>query len=137
MFYKNSSELEKINHFKNVSVEPFSDDFTYYYFHDAILAKNKAIKIVFLNQEIVNGLGNIYADEVCFASSVLPMRICKTLKESEIKSLYKNIKAILERAINSGGSSVANYLLSDGKRGNYADFHRAYKQQGKKCKYPK
>jgi formamidopyrimidine-DNA glycosylase len=68
-------------------------------------------------------------------SSVLPTRICKTLTDIEIKNIYKYIKIILENAINAGGSSVANYLLADGSKGNYAHSHKAYKKQGQKCTY--
>lgn len=135
LYFKDYQELENLNHFKNTSVEPFSPNFSYKYFKDKLLQNKSPIKKVFLDQKIVNGLGNIYADEVCFASSVLPMRRCNTLNETEIKSLYKNIRLILDKAINSGGSSVANYLLADGKRGNYAHFHKAYKQENKPCKF--
>jgi formamidopyrimidine-DNA glycosylase len=135
LYYKNRETLDKENHFTNTSVEPFSKEFTLEYFSDKVKNKNKPIKIVFLNQEIVNGLGNIYADEVCFASSVLPTRISSTLKKKEIESLYENIKLILDKAINSGGSSIANYLLADGRRGNYADYHNVYQKQDTNCKF--
>jgi formamidopyrimidine-DNA glycosylase len=66
---------------------------------------------------------------------VLPTRPARSLKETEVEKIYKNIIKILDKAINSGGSSVANYLLADGKRGNYADYHNVYQKQNTKCKF--
>ena len=70
---------------------------------------------------------------MCFASKVLQERICKSLNEKEIESIYKNIKSILKSAIEHGGSSVSDYLLADGSRGNYAREHKVYGKGGKKC----
>ncbi len=134
LFYNNLLEAKKQGHFKNIGLEPFDKEFTFNYFKNELKKKNKNIKAVLLEQSIVNGCGNIYADEVCFASKVLPMRSCKSLNEREISLLYKNIKNILSLAIKHGGSSVSNYLLADGSRGNYARLHKVYKRAGEKCK---
>ncbi len=139
--YKGEEQLS--DHFKNLGLEPFSENFTLEYFKNelkkmASKSKNSfslPIKKVLLEQKIVVGCGNIYCDEVLWASSVLPTRPIKSLKDFELEKIYENIKIILERAINSGGSSIANYLLADGKRGNYADFHNAYQKTGQKCKF--
>lgn len=133
LFYNNLLEAKELGHFKNIGLDPFDKNFTLNYFKKELLKKNKNIKSVFLEQSIVNGLGNIYADEVCFASKVLPSRNCKNLKDKEIENLYKNIKSILKLAIKHGGSSVSNYLLADGTRGNYAKLHNVYGKAGEKC----
>jgi formamidopyrimidine-DNA glycosylase len=133
LYFKSYAELDTLNHFEGLGVEPFDSEFTYAYFKSEILKKKTSIKKVLLDQSIVVGCGNIYADEVCFASHVLPTRICSTLTEKELQSMYENIPIILDKAIHSGGSSVANYLLADGKRGNYTDYHKVYKREGKKC----
>lgn len=126
LYYKNLNEAIRFGHFKNIGLEPFEKAFTLDYFRENILKKNKKIKTVLLEQSVVVGCGNIYADEVCFASKVLPDRNCKTLNETEIKSLYQNIKSILRSAIKSGGSSISDYLLPDGSRGNYGSLHKVY-----------
>lgn len=134
LFYSNLLEAKEQGHFKDIGLDPFDEEFTLNYFKNELKKKNKSIKAVLLEQSVVNGCGNIYADEICFASKVLPIRICKSLNDKEISILYKNIKKILSLAIKHGGSSVSNYLLSDGSRGNYAKLHKVYKRAGGKCK---
>ncbi len=133
LYYKNLNEAMRFGHFKNIGAEPFDRGFTLDYFRENILKKNKKIKTVLLEQSVVVGCGNIYADEVCFASKVLPDRSCKTLSENEIKSLYQNIKSILKAAIRSGGSSISDYLLPDGSKGSYATSHKVYGKSGTPC----
>ncbi len=133
LYYKNLAEAIKFGHFKNIGVEPFDKNFTLDYFRENILKKNKKIKTVLLEQSVVVGCGNIYADEVCFASKVLPDRNSKTLNETEVKSLYQNIKSILKAAIRSGGSSISDYLLPDGSKGGYATSHKVYGKTGTPC----
>ncbi len=133
LYFKNIEELNDTKHFDKLGLEPFDQDFTLAYFKEGILKKNTSIKKVLLDQSVVVGCGNIYADEACHAAHILPMRYCKSLKDTEIKNLYKNIISILEKAIHSGGSSIANYLLADGERGSYADYHKVYKRENKNC----
>ena len=133
LYYKNLNEAIRFGHFKNIGAEPFDKGFTLDYFRENILKKNKKIKTVLLEQSVVVGCGNIYADEACFASKVLPDRNCKTLTEVEIKSLYQNIKSILKHAIKAGGSSISDYLLPDGTKGKYANSHKVYGRSGMPC----
>ena len=139
LYYKNEDVLDEEKHFENIGMEPFDKKFTLKYFKEHLcktpggLQRTTPIKKVLLDQEVVVGCGNIYCDEVLWASSVLPTRPVKSLSDKEIEKIYKNILKILDKAINSGGSSVANYLLADGKRGNYTDYHKVYKKQGQRC----
>lgn len=139
LYYENQQVLDTEKHFDGIGIEPFDKEFTLEYFQTEIekLKKRKLktpIKKILLDQKIVVGCGNIYCDEVCFASGVLPTRPISKLDNLEIKKIYQNIIAILDKAINSGGSSIANYLLADGKRGNYADYHNVYQKTGSGCK---
>lgn len=134
LFYENLLTAKKSGHFKYLSLDPFEKDFSLKYFKNELKKKNKKLKTVFLEQSVVNGLGNIYSDEVCFASKVLPVRNCKSLNDEEIFLIYKNIKKILKLSIKLGGSSVSNYLLADGSRGNFANLLKVYGKSGKKCK---
>lgn len=130
------SSLEKAisdGHFAKLGFEPLNGDFILKDFEMALRRKTGILKKVFLDQEVVVGLGNIYADEVCFAAKVRPDRLVKTLTKKEIKLLYEAIKIIIPRAIELGGSSIADYLLADGSRGNYAREHKVYGRAGKNC----
>jgi formamidopyrimidine-DNA glycosylase len=98
------------------------------------MQKTKGIlKKVFLEQKVVVGLGNIYCDEVCFAAGIRPDSRVENLKKLEIKKLFAVIKKIIPLAIELGGSSVSNYLLADGTRGNYAREHKVYLRGNKPC----
>jgi formamidopyrimidine-DNA glycosylase len=135
LYYPDEKTLEKEKHFDKMGVEPFDTKFTLKYFIDHLAGKSTPIKKLLLDQHIVVGCGNIYCDEILWASSVLPTRQAKSLTHKEVGALYTNILKILDKAIESGGSSVANYLLADGKRGNYSDHHQAYNRQGSRCQY--
>ena len=91
------------------------------------------VKKNFLDGRGVVGLGNIYADEVCFDSGISPMRTNKSLNKKELQRVYDSILKIIPMAIEQGGSSIANYLLADGSRGNYAHYHKVYNRGGKNC----
>lgn len=139
LYFENEDILNLEKHFDGIGVEPFDKEFTLSYFQNEIeklkVRKIKTpIKKILLDQKIVVGCGNIYCDEVLWKSEVLPTRAISKLSDEETKKIYNNIIEILDKAINSGGSSVANYLLADGKRGNYADYHNVYQKQNSRCK---
>jgi formamidopyrimidine-DNA glycosylase len=132
LFYDSYDAILADGHFADLGVEPLHDDFTLQSFSE-IKKKTGILKTVLLNQTIVVGLGNIYCDEVCFAAKVRPDRKCNTLTKKEIERLYVEAKRILHLAVENNGSSIANYLLGDGSRGNYANFHLVYGKKGKNC----
>ena len=132
IYFYQKGKISK-NQFDRLGKEPLDSSFTLDYLQKS-LAKNKGIlKKVLLDQKIVVGLGNIYCDEVCFEARILPQRSCQSLTKTEITGLYKSILRIIPLAISQGGSSISNYLLVDGMRGNYADFHLVYGKYGKPC----
>ncbi|MDQ1281855.1 MAG: Formamidopyrimidine-DNA glycosylase [Patescibacteria group bacterium] len=133
LYFKNILEAKNHGLFKNIGLDPFDKNFTLKYFKEGLGKTNRNLKATLLDQKIVTGCGNIYTDEVCFASKVLPKRNCKSLKEKDIENIYKNIKTILKSAIKHGGSSVSDYLLADWSRGNYAREHKVYGKGGEKC----
>lgn len=140
LYYKNTESFEIKNHFKLYGVEPLSKDFTLKYFTDSLqnkkgYAKGRTgkIKVVLMDQRIVTGLGNIYADESLFEAGIHPTRPPSSLNKIEITKLHKAIIRILKRAVKVGGSSVATYRLLDNTQGNYAREHKVYGKDGKLC----
>ena len=140
LYFPNEKAFEMENHFEAYGVEPLSKQFTTKYFFEAL--KNKKghargragkIKALLMNQKIVTGLGNIYADESLFESKIRPDRSASSISKSEVEKLYKAIIHIMKRAIKVGGSSVATYHLLDDTRGNYAREHKVYGKDGKMC----
>ena len=114
-------------------IEPFTKNFTYANFLAAIGQRKVAIKTALLDQKKIAGIGNIYADEVCFCAKVLPMRTVASLTDSEKKKIFLCIPRILKEAIKHRGTTFRDYRDSDGRRGNYTDFLQVFDREGEKC----
>ena len=133
LYYPDSKSLEKEDHFGDYGVEPLDKEFTVKHLSDSVDGKNGKIKAVLMDQKIVTGLGNIYADESLFESGIRPDRKPSTLSQPEIQKLHKAIIRILKKAVEVGGSSVATYRLLDDSQGNYAREHKVYGKDGLPC----
>ena len=133
LLFPNLDELYKIGHFDKIGLDPFDPNFTAKYLYKNLKTKKSKVKTVLLDQSIVTGLGNIYADEVCFRSGILPTRIANTLSKKEVHTLHQAIIEIIPKAVEMGGSSIANYIMADGSRGTYAREHKVYGKAGKLC----
>lgn len=133
LYYPSRDAFEKENHFKSYGKEPLDKSFTVKYFTETLKNKKGKIKTVLLNQDVVTGVGNIYADESLFEAGILPTRSASSLSKIEIEKLRNAIIRIMKRAIKVGGSSVATYRLVDNSQGNYAREHKVYGKAGKLC----
>jgi len=91
------------------------------------------IKSALLNQKLLSGVGNIYADESLFRAGVRPRRRAASLTREDLKRLYVNLKEVLKEAIALGGSSVADYVDADGEEGFFQLQHRVYGREGEPC----
>jgi formamidopyrimidine-DNA glycosylase len=99
-----------------------------------IFAKRKGkIKSALLNQHIMAGLGNIYADESLFEAKINPTQRVDHLSDVKLRNLHKAIRKILRKAIKAGGSSIDNYLNIDGKKGKFQLQHKVYGREGERC----
>jgi formamidopyrimidine-DNA glycosylase len=133
LYFPNAASFEKENHFGELGLEPLDKNFTAKYLAESLKNKKGKIKSLLMGQDIVTGVGNIYADESLFEARIDPRRPGMNLTNSEIAKLHKTIVRILQRAIKVGGSSVATYRLIDESRGNYAREHKVYGKEGQKC----
>jgi len=133
LYYPNAKTFETENHFSMYGVEPLDSRFTAKYLFDALKTKKGKIKAVLMEQKIVTGLGNIYADESLFEAGIRPDRNPSSVSLLEAKKLHKAILRIIKRAIKVGGSSVATYRLLDETRGNYAREHKVYGKGNSLC----
>jgi len=115
-------------------VDPFSKDFTLKKF-SALLdkQKNKAIKVVLMDQQAVAGIGNIYASEILFDAKILPARVANSLSAKEVKTLHQSIKKILRKAVFLRGTSSSDYRDVQGEKGQFQDYLKVYQRAGKKC----
>jgi formamidopyrimidine-DNA glycosylase len=91
------------------------------------------IKSALLNQKLLSGIGNIYADESLFRAGVRPRRRAASLTRAELHRLYDAVQKVLNEAISAGGSSVANYVDANGDAGFFQFQHRVYGREGEPC----
>ncbi|HSZ16701.1 MAG TPA: zinc finger domain-containing protein, partial [Terracidiphilus sp.] len=92
-----------------------------------------AIKAALLNQTLLSGVGNIYADEGLFRAGLRPRRQAGRLTRAELERLRVSLSAVLREAIQLGGSSVSDYVDADGIRGFFQLEHRVYQRTGEPC----
>jgi len=91
------------------------------------------IKSALLNQKLLRGVGNIYADESLFRAGIRPRRRAESLTRNELSRLYSAIQEVLKEAIELGGSSVSDYVDADGEEGFFQLQHRVYGREGEPC----
>jgi len=102
-------------------------------FYARLSARKISIKQALLDQSILSGVGNIYADEALFAARILPERASHTLDQPEAKRLLREVKRVLDKSIQHGGSTINDYLQPDGELGGYQNWHRVYGRTAEPC----
>lgn len=127
-----SSELEKLLE-QNYGPEPLTPAFTFPAFQKSLSRTNVKIKAALLNQKLIAGLGNIYADEVLWEARINPQRPTKKVTSAELKKLFAAINKIIKLAIKQRGTTFSDYVDSRGRRGNFSKFLKVYGRGGKKC----
>jgi formamidopyrimidine-DNA glycosylase len=124
------SELGDIN---KLGPDAMAKDFDYKKFKEAVLKKNGKIKFVLMDQNVIAGIGNIYADEILWAAGVHPFKEVKKLSEAELKKIFKAIKPILTKSIKMRGTSSSDFRDAAGKRGRFQNFLKVYQKGGELC----
>ncbi len=127
-------EVPNIDFMKKVGPEPLEADFAPEAFAERFKRRAKtSIKAALLDQTVVAGVGNIYADESLWGAKIHPKRPVNTITAKEFQNLYTELRAVMNLAIEKGGSTDKNYVNAEGKRGSYMDFARVFRQEGKPC----
>lgn len=113
--------------------EPVTEDLSLNWIDHFLENKKRSIKSCLLDQKMVAGIGNIYADEILFASGIHPERSGESLNSGEIKKLHETIISIMEKAVKSGGTTIRTYSNAYGKEGNYQQNLKVYGKENKLC----
>lgn len=127
------SRAQEAGVFANLGPEPLSDTFTIERFTEALAGRRIGIKQTLLDQSVVAGIGNIYADEALYYASIHPARQAHSLTSSEICLLHEGIVAVLTLGIEHGGTSFNDYRDLWGQAGQNYNHVRVYHQEGKPC----
>jgi formamidopyrimidine-DNA glycosylase len=129
-----SLEVENIDFMKKVGPEPLEDDFTADDFIIRFKRRGKAkIKAAILDQTVIAGVGNIYADESLWGAKIHPARLVNTITDAEFRQLYMEVREVMNLSIEKGGSTNRNYVDAEGKKGSYMDFARVFRRDGLPC----
>jgi formamidopyrimidine-DNA glycosylase len=129
--FEDSAALERFFAKSRLGPEPFalkSDSL-----QDRLAATRRCLKAVLLDQTVVAGVGNIYADESLFEARLRPTRLGHDVNELEAERLRKAIVKVLNRAVARRGSSIRNYVGGSGLKGRYQEVFRVYGRTGKPC----
>jgi formamidopyrimidine-DNA glycosylase len=102
-------------------------------FRETITKRSAQIKALLMDQSVFRGMGNIYTDESLWRAKIHPRQLGTKLNEREVKRLRRAVREVLMEAIRLRGSSVSDYVDSDGARGEFQLRHRVYQREGKKC----
>ena len=114
--------------------EPFSKDFDANYLRKVISKRTKSIKAILLDQTIVAGIGNIYADESLYSAGISPFREAQTIKKNELIKLKESIVTVLKKSIGSGGTTFSDFRDLEGENGNFGLQTNVYRRTGKECR---
>ncbi len=117
-----------------LAADPFSLEFTVEYLAAKLQNRRRPIKTALLDQSIVAGLGNIYADEALFLSQIRPETLCNDLQPEQIEPLRTAIIKVLTASIEAGGTTFSNFLNIQGVNGNYGGVAWVYNRAGEPCR---
>lgn len=127
-------EIPNISFMQKVGPEPLSNDFTSQEFIQRFAKRPRTnIKAALLDQSVVAGVGNIYADESLWGVKIHPKRLVSSVSEQEFTVLFHELREVMNLAVEKGGSSNHTYVNAEGKKGSYMDFARVFRREGLAC----
>jgi len=127
-------EVPNIDFMKKVGPEPLEDSFTAAEFISRFKRRPRtSIKAALLDQTVIAGVGNIYADESLWGAKIHPSRLVESLTSAEFKKLYNEVRFVMNLSIEKGGSTNRNYVNAEGKKGSYMDFANVFRREGLSC----
>lgn len=126
--------VPNIDFMKRVGPEPLEADFTWQVLRDRLQRrKNTSIKAAILDQSVLAGIGNIYADEGLWGAKIHPATLVKNVPDAKIKALHRALVDVLNLSIEKGGSSNRNYVDAEGNKGSYMVFASVFRREGLPC----
>lgn len=127
-------EVTDLPFMQKVGPEPLEQSFTPAEFALRFVRRSRtSIKAALLDQTVVAGVGNIYADESLWGAKIHPQRLVSSVTADEFEALHHELRLVMNLAIEKGGSTDKNYVNAEGKRGSYMDFARVFRREGLEC----
>lgn len=126
-------DLDRVEAIKKQGIEPISDKLTKEYLYENLKKKNIPLKTLLLNQSIISGLGNIYANEVLFAARINPEKKGCDITLKECQNIVDACHSIINKAIENGGTTIKSYTSSLGVTGRFQQYLNVHKKEGEPC----
>lgn len=133
MYLCTKDKLNDLKPMKELGLEPWDESLTSKYLKDKYKTKSLPIKQVILDQGIITGIGNIYADEILFLSKISPYKKCNLLKDKELNNIIENTKKVLEKAIKEGGTTIRSYTSDEGITGLFQNNLYVHCREKEQC----
>lgn len=128
-------ELKEWKSLAELGPDPLQKDFSFIYFKNCLLNSKRPVKNLLLDQKIIAGLGNIYADEALFGAGVNPFKSSQQLVVREMEALFFSIRMVLNEGIIFNGTSFSDYVDINGEKGSYQNELNVYQRAGDECTY--
>lgn len=127
-------EVPNIDFMKRVGPEPLEGNLSHTDFVQRMRRRNgTTVKAALLDQTVIAGIGNIYADEGLWGARVHPATRVRDITDEQVSTLLDELRTVLTLSIDKGGSTDKNYVNAEGKRGSYIDFARVFRREGQPC----
>ena len=133
MYLVDKSTMYSIKPLSDLGKEPFDETLNIIYLKDKYKNKKLPIKTVLLDQSIITGIGNIYADEILFLCKINPYTKCNLLTNNNLEDIIKYTKVVLNNAIIQGGSTIRSYSSSEGVHGLFQNELLVHTKENEKC----
>lgn len=133
MYLLKNEEIEHRRPLSDLGLEPWDSHLIVSYLKEKYKSKRLPIKTVLLDQTIITGIGNIYADEILFLSKIHPLKLCSKLTKKECECIIENTKIILEQAIKKGGTTIRSYESSQGVHGRFQQSLLVHNHENEPC----
>ena len=127
-------KLDTVEGVRKQGIEPIDDNLTKEYLYDKFCHKKLPMKTLLLDQTIISGLGNIYADEVLFASLINPLKLGTEITMDDCDRIVESANSIIKEAIKCGGTTIRSYTSSLGVTGRFQQNLCVHKRENEKCK---
>lgn len=132
--YKSKKEFDNSNEIQKMGLQPFDKSLTDDYLLKKFKNKNQAIKTTLLDQSIIAGIGNIYADEILFRCKINPLRKAKLLDSKDCKNIIKYGAIVMKEAVKHSGTTVSSFAFAPNHAGSYQQYLNVYSRTNQPCK---
>lgn len=131
--YNSTKEFLKSDEVTKMGLQPFDKKLTQTYLSNMFEGKNQPIKASLLDQSIIAGIGNIYADEILFACKINPSRKTKLVTESDCKHIIDACRKIMDASIKNSGTTVSSFAFAPNHAGSFQKFLKVHRREGQPC----